>query len=493
MLELTQVDKEAVMFIAGETESIYQHVCLLATLDHQQRPDFDFATFRQHCIDRISRIPQFHWKLHSVPLGLDRPYWVEDENFSFNHHIKRIALPAPGDQDTLCEVAANLYCSHLDHTKPLWEIWFIEGLEGGQYAYMQKFHHCMMDGAGALKMIEFLSDFDADPTKTEETVEAISNARAGAVPSYQVQSSRAWQHMAKLPLDAARGAFDMLKPKVLEQLERPRIPWAKRPQVPSTSFNGEISSERGAAFASLSMEEIKSVKNHFKVSLNDVVLALVSSAIREYLLDRSELPDLPLRTNVPVSLRHDSDQQISNKVTTITVTLATNLDDPAARLQEINRESEQAKIKAHSGSMGMVELFQMMPPIMVSTLMESLPNDQAPQMIGANLFVSNIRGPDRPLYVAGARMEKMYPMSIVTAAMGINITCLSYDGHMDFGVVVDSDQVDGYKKIAVGLEKALAEYRALCKPKRTRSGSKKGARSKPKARTRGRSKKKVDA
>ena len=152
-------------------------------------------------------------------------------------------------------------------------------------------------------------------------------------------------------------------------------------------------------------------------------------------------------------------------MTNTTVTLATDLDDPVARLQAIHEESEQAKARAHSGAPGMIELFQMMPPIMVSTLMDSLREDQAPQMLGANLIVSNVRGSPVPMYMAAARLEKMYPMSILTAGMGINFTCISYRDNMDFGVVVEPDLVPSQEALASGLEAALGEYLALSRPK----------------------------
>ena len=394
----TQLSREAVMFVAGETDSIYQHVALLAILDASGSPEFDFKHFRQHCMERVSLIPQFHWKLHAVPMGLDRPYWVEDTHFSFDHHIKHIALPAPGDKATLCEVAAHLYCKHLDRTRPLWEMWLIEGLEDGKFAYLQKFHHCIMDGEGALKLMGTLCDFEPGPQHSKNVDKAISDARA-------------------------------------------------------------------MTFASLPMAELKAVKEHFGVSLNDVVLALVSSTVRDYLLERADLPPNPLRTNIPVSLRVSGDEQLGNKVTNTTVTLATDLDDPVARLRAIHEESEQAKARAHSGAPGMIELFQMMPPVMVSTLMDSLREDQAPQMMGANLIVSNVRGSPVPMYMAAARMEKMYPMSILTPGIGINFTCISYEDNMDFGVVVEPDLVPRQEALASGLEAALEEYLALSRPK----------------------------
>lgn len=475
---IKQLSREDVMFVAGETDAIYQHVSGLFLLDAETCPDFNFEHFRSHCIERVSLIPHFRWKLHTVPMGLDRPYWVEDDNFDFDHHIKRIALPEPGDAAALCEIASHLYCRHLDRDKPLWEIWLIEGLEGGKYAYLQKFHHCMMDGEGAFKMIEIICDFEADAPAKKIIDKAISEAKAGGVPSYQQRSSKAMRHLARLPGEAAKSVYDILRPKLLEQFVWPRKPRADRPIVPTACFNGVIGRDRAMAFASLPLTDIKTIKQYFDVSLNDVVLALVSTALRQYLLDHAELPEESLRTNIPVSLRTQEDEDLSNKVTTTTVTLATNVEDPAQRLRAINQESEQAKNQARNGMMSVVELFQMMPPILISSVMESLPADQAPQILGANVIVSNVRGSPLPMFIAGARIDSMFPMSILTAGMGINFTCISYRDNFDFGIIVDPGLVPNYDTIPAQLESGLADYLQLCKPKRKRKSTKKMAEKK---------------
>lgn len=486
-----QLSREDVMFVAGETDAIYQHVAGLILLDNSDKPQFDFEMFREHCIERVSLIPHFRWKLHSVPMGLDRPYWVEDENFNFDHHIKRIALPKPGDQAALCEVASHLYCKHLDRRRPLWEMWLIEGLEGGRYAYLQKFHHCMMDGEGAFKMIEVICDFEPEPSTAKTVDKSISEAKAGKVPSYEEISSNVWRHLTRMPGDAARSVYDLLRPRILEQFVWPRKPKEHQPEVPTASFNGAIGSDRAMVVAALPLADLKTIKNHFGVSLNDVVLAIVSGAMRDYLLERGELPSGALRTNIPVSLRTESDAQLSNKVTNTTVTLATDIDDPARRLKAIHQESEQAKQKAHSGATGILEIFQMMPPVLVSALMGSLQEEQAPQILGANLIVSNVRGSPVPMYIAGTRMDKLYPMSILTAGMGINFTCISYVDYMDFGIIVDPGLVPDSETIATQLIHAAQTYLALCKPRprkaktTTKPGTKTKARSKvPKAKAR---------
>ena len=144
MPNVRQLTPQDVLFVGGETSKIYQHAVGLILLDGSDRPGFGFEAFRRHMEERVGSIPQFRWKLHEVPLGLDLPYWVEDGHFSFDHHIRRIAVPSPGDREALGELVSYLYCKHLDRNRPLWEAWFIEGLADGQYATVHKMHHCMM-------------------------------------------------------------------------------------------------------------------------------------------------------------------------------------------------------------------------------------------------------------------------------------------------------------------------------------------------------------
>jgi WS/DGAT/MGAT family acyltransferase len=466
---IKQLSREDVMFIAGETDTIYQHVGILLTLDTGDCPDFGFETFYRHCAGRIARIPRFRWKLQEVPLGLDRPYWVEDEDFSFDHHIKRVALPEPGDRAALCEVASDLYSNHLDRSRPLWELWLIEGAAGGNPAFLLKFHHCLMDGEGAFRVIAFLCDVEPEP-KAGKTVDAqLAGDASVDSPGYPERSARALRHLAGLPREAARSTYDLLRPAVLKQLTRPLRAQGERTTVPTARFNGQISSKRGLVITSLPLAEIKTVKSSLDASLNDVVLALVGSTVRTYLLDAGALPGSSLRASVPVSLREAGDEQMSNRVTSTTITLATDLADPLERLREINRESQLMKLRIHGGETGMVELFQIMPPILVSTLMDAMPMDQAAQMMGANLIVSNVRGPAQPLYLAGARIEGIFPMSILLGGLGLNVTCGSYCDRMDFGITVDPELVPHHARLADGLRAALDDYLALCRPKRKRA------------------------
>jgi WS/DGAT/MGAT family acyltransferase len=473
MAELRQLGREDILFVAGETDKVYQHTAGLVLLDSRECPDFDFQAFRRHVIERVSMIPHFRWKLHEVPLGLDRPYWVEDGNFRFDHHIKRIAVPSPGDREALGEVVAHLYSKHLDRSRPLWEIWFIEGLPEGQFALLQKLHHCMMDGQGAQKLGEIMCDFEPG-AKPQEVEPAIADARAGAEPSQWQRSFNTAVNLSRFTGEAGREIVDFVRPKLWQRLTGGDQPRSEKPPVPLASFNAQI--------GSLPLDDIKAIKNHFDVTVNDVVLALVGSSLREYLLKHSELPDHALRTSIAVSLRTEEDDEISNKVTNTSVTLATDLADPAERLRAIHAETGAAKKEARGGGRGLVEIMQMMPPLLVNAMVNITPPDQAPGMMGSNLIVSNVRGSAKPMYVGGARMATMYPMSIITPGMGINFTCVSYVDNVDFGVTIEPELFPEPWAIIDGLDEALAQYLAIAAKKRKPSRKKPAGKKKTPAR-----------
>ena len=469
MASIRQLNKEDILFVAGENSKVYQHTAGLVILDTSNCPDFSFDYLKEKVIERIEDVPHFHWQLHEVPLGLDMPYWVEDENFSYDNHFKRIAVPSPGDREALAEVVAHLYSKHLDRSRPLWEFWLIEGLADGKYAVLQKLHHCMMDGQGATKLGELLCDFepDAEPRPVDAS---IRRARAGEVPDLMKMSRTTALHLARFPGAIYRQIFDLVGPKVLEKAGLKKARDKKdKPEIPVSRFNEEISADRGFVFCSLSLKDIKTIRKALGVTVNDVILTLVSTSLRNYLDSRDELPELSLRTGIPVSLRTEEDDDFSNRVTQVPVTLATNIDDPVERLMAIHSECEDAKELARGGETGTIEFMQILPPLLVAAMMVATSPRQTTQLIGSNLIVSNVRGSDQPMYIAGARMETMYPMSIITSGLGLNFTCVSYNQHVDVGITIEPHLVPEPWSIIDGLEQALHEYLRLAR-KAARSG-----------------------
>lgn len=471
MSQTRQLTTDDTFFIGGETASVYQHTGGLVMLDASDRPDFGFAGFRQHLEKRLADIPHFRWKLHEVPLGLDLPYWVEDENFSFDNHIRRIAVPSPGDREALGELVAYLYSKHLDRNRPLWETWFIEGLPDGQFALLQKLHHCMMDGEGANKLGERLVDLEPDaPMRPVDP--AISQAQPGTRPTPLQQSLNMARRYMGLPAAASREVIDAVTPLVRERIRSFRSA-GDRPVVPVAHFNGDIGRERGFVFGSLPLADIKALKNHYGVTINDVMMALVGTSLRNYLAERDQLPKESLRGTFAVSLRTDDDDEFSNRITTASVTLATTGTGLVERLKAIAADSERAKERARGGGKGIMEHMQILPPVLVGALLNFSRPELTLPVVGGNLMISNVRGSPLPMYMAGARTTAMYPISIIAPGSGINVTCISYIDNVDFGITVDPGMFPDPWPLADGLSEALQDYLSLVKKPRG------GARRKP--------------
>ena len=443
-------------------------------LDTSAKPQFDFEYFRRHTSERMDLIPHFRWKLQEVPLSLDLPYWVEDENFSYDNHFKRIAVPQPGDREALAEVASYIFSRHLDRSRPLWEMWYIEGLEGGRVAILQKLHHCMMDGQGMQKVGELLSDFS--PRGKKPKIESnIAREKPGAVPDQRQLSANALRHWLQLPLAASRSAIDILGPQLRDRLRGAEKASTSKPDLSIASFNADISGDRGFVFGTMPLADIKRIKDAFGATVNDVVLALEAGTLRNYLLQRGELPENALRCAIAVSLRTEEDAELSNRVTNTAVTLATDIDDAVERLRAISAGAAPAKQRARSGGKGIVEVIQILPPVLLSALVNFVSADQGVRMIGANLVISNVRGSPRPMYLAGARLECMYPISILTPGMGLNITCVSYCDGVDFGFSLAPELFDQPWDLVDGLFETLDEYLGLIPGKNSKAGKRRAS------------------
>ncbi len=455
MRQLRQLTPQDVMFVGGETRTIHQHTGGLTILDAEGRAGFGYESMRKFLEERLSLVPHFRWKLHEVPLGLDLPYWVEDTDFSWDDHIRRIAVPEPGDRQALSDLVAYLYSRHLDRRRPLWEIWFIEGVEGGRFGLFSKLHHSLMDGEGANKLGEMMCDLEADAAP-RQVDPAIADARPGEVPERWRESLTAAGRLSALPVRAGWELADGVRRLVTDRLR----PGQAGPEhrVPRAAFNCQIGTDRAFVYGSVPLADVKVVKEHFGVTVNDVVLALVAGSLRAYLQEQGALPNEPLRTSIAVSLRGDDDTGLMNKVTTAGVTLATDLDDPVERLQAIARDSRVAKEAARAGGKGFLEYMGLLPPAIVNVVMSMTPPALVPRVSGFNLIISNVRGAPFPLYVGGARMTAMFPMSVIAPGAAVNVTCISYIDDIDFGFTLEPTAFPDQWQLIEGLTATLDAY-----------------------------------
>jgi WS/DGAT/MGAT family acyltransferase len=442
------------IFLAMETGNAGGHIGSLLVLDPATNPDFDFDFLARRIEERVALLPRFSWRLHEIPFGLDRPYWVQDESFDAREHIYRAAVPKPGSLEQVAEIAGRLHARPLDRSRPLWEAWLIEGLEGGRYALYMKVHHCLMDGASGVGLGEILSDLT--PDATAPIVPEVLQESAPIAPSTsEIASNKfvnSFGRRKRLAEHFARGV------QVLARDWGTPDAQGLFPTVPRLFFNGAVGPRRGLATTALPLDRILALKKHFDVKLNDVVLQVVGTAMRRYLRERGELPDEHLVATCPVSTRSADDGTLDNQLTNMSVSLGTDHECPVERLQHIHASATRAKVGLEKGGFDVLAaLGESLAPGAVGWLMRGLgaAPEQAP--LPGNFVVSNVRATPVPLYMAGARIESLMPMSLLQSGQGLNVTVVSYTDRLDVGITVDPDVVPDAWSLAEQFPAALEE------------------------------------
>lgn len=485
-------------FLYGETPNWHMHISGLMVLDPSDSPEpFSFDRYREILIERLPEVPQLRWKLVDVPFGIDRPRWIEDPDLDPDYHIRRIGLPTPGGERELHEVVGRIAGYKLNRAKPLWEAWVIEGLEGGKVATLMKMHHALVDGVSGAGLSEVMLDLEPTPRPPSgETVERIETDRipsdlelfaVGALTSLVDGPRRTRKFLTQTlrQVRAVRPQFD--------QERQPTLPI----RAPRTVLNQDPSPRRRFAASSIDLDRARRVKDAFGVKLNDVVLALCASTLRDYLADHGGVPEDPLVTQCPVSLRPQGDADVGNKVGSMFASLATDIDDPVERLATIHESTTSAKAMREAMSahqiMGITEI---MAPAWIGLAARMYTRRGLAKIAppSVNVAISNVPGPDFPLYMVGSRVQTMYPMGPLILGMSLNITVFSYDGRLDFGFMVCPEAIPDPEALADGIERAIAELEAAMpgatKGRAKKSGTKKSGTKKSGASTRTRAPKK---
>lgn len=445
------------IFIAGELPGMPQHVGGLTVLDPSQSKGFGFQKLLRVVDERVRLAPRYTRKLREVAGGLDRPWLVDDPDFDVRRHVHRIAVPAPGTMRELAELVGLLFPRPLDRSRPLWEMWLIEGVADGRVALLMKSHHCLMDGAAASGMGALLCDLEPEP-KSPPEAPAIEAAPEPGDLRVALEAAR---HLVARPAATLRLSGRLLR-QGFELLRSRRDPEASPLpfSIPKVSFNGNPGPRRAFACASVPLDAVKEIRKRFDVTVNDVVLALTGSTIRRYLVQRGELPKQSLIATIAVSLRAEGDTSADNQITTASIPWATDRADPVARLLRIHRAAERAKQSARGAdSQILSQLGEAFAPSLVNLFFRIGAERGAALFMPGNAVVSNVRGTPVPLYIGGARIESMYPLSILAPTQGLNITAVSYCGRIDVGFTVDPDLVPDPWLLADGIPLALEELR----------------------------------
>jgi WS/DGAT/MGAT family acyltransferase len=447
-------------FLYFETSQMHMHVSIVAVLDPKAMPGgYSFDRVQDLIASRLHLLPPFHRRLVRVPFDLHHPVWVEDPDFDIIHHVHRVSCPAPGGPRELASICGRINSTPLDRSRPLWEVWVIEGLADGRFACLTKVHHCAVDGAsGAELMVHLFSvDRDAPPPPPP------SKAQVERVPTDREMVEHAIVSRLRMPIEMAQLARRTVSAvaDVVRMRRDPETSSGATPlTAPRTRFNGAITAQRSCAFARVPLAQVKAVRKAFGVTVNDVVLAICAGTLRRYLMKHGELPKQPLVATCPISVRDGKEKHGANKVSAMFTSLPTQTADPVERLRAIQSVTRGAKEEHNAIGADMLQNWaEFAAPTTFSLAARfythmKLADRHRPIH---NLVISNVPGPPFPLYLAGAELVAAYPMGPVFEGAGLNITVLSYQGSVDFGFNAATNAVPDLWDLADCVEPAFAE------------------------------------
>jgi diacylglycerol O-acyltransferase / wax synthase len=437
------------LFLLAESREHPMHVGGLQLFQPPDGADaMDVRTLFDAAILNDEPSPLFHKRARRSITTLGQWGWERDNHFDIEHHVRRNALPAPGRVLELLALCSRLHSTLLDRHRPLWECHLIEGLDDGRYAVYTKVHHAVLDGVASLRLLQ--RQLSEDPDERDMLAPWAGGARPAREREGGNPINRATLHSALQFAAEAAGLPSVLAKTVNRGLHDQSTSLSF--SAPKTMFNVPITGARRVAAQSWPIERVKQIAKSGGVTLNDVVLAMCSGALRTYLLSLDALPEEPLIAMVPVSLRSKSDTRGGNAVGAVMTNLATDLSDPALRLSAISRSMNSGKKALRE--MTPAQILAMtglgMSPLLLPML--GLPELSRPPF---NLIISNVPGPRKPMYWNGARLDGLYPFSIPVDGQALNITCTSYSDELAFGLTGDRRNVPHLQRLLGFLDEEL--------------------------------------
>ncbi|MFI6796415.1 wax ester/triacylglycerol synthase family O-acyltransferase [Streptosporangium canum] len=485
MRQLTALDAQ---FLHAESATTAAHVAGVAILDPAGAPGgaVTRAALVELLRERLHLAPALSLRLADVPFGLDHPYWTEAPGLDVGDHVHEVTLPLPGDEAQLAEAIARIHERRLDRARPLWEMHLIQGLSGGRAALYAKVHHCAIDGVSGAETLAALLDLTPERRVVDPPAAPAATSVPGPVAMLAAALTRSVAHPARALRSLGRMAADLDAIPVAAALpgartvaaatrmirgDRRELPETPSLSAPRTPFNGPISAGRRFSYGSIPLADVKRVAGVFGLSVNDVVMTLCASALRSWLREHGCLPDRPLIAAVPVAVRTSSARDVvGNQLSVMVIPMPTDLADPLDRLRVTGRTMRAAKRRfAGSPATWLGELSSMLPAAVTARATSTIFRLASIVLPPINLIVSNVPGPQLPLYLCGARVLAYYPMSVLTdLSGGVNITCFSYDGSLDFGILACPDRVEDVWRLMGHLQEAVDELTELAEPRTAR-------------------------
>jgi len=436
-----------------------------------------FEELKQMVAGKLDLVPRYRQKVRFVPLGAGTPAWVDDPHFSLDYHLRHTAIPKPGTEEQLRNMAARVFSQHLDRNKPLWELWSVEGLSDGRWALLSKVHHCMVDGVAATELMSVMfSDTSGGRPKREfapppetSAVEVLARTLAHKVsPS---GSAQAIQSALARPRETFATSIETARAAVAAS--------SRMRPVSSSSLTGAIGPHRRWSWAEVRLSDVKTVRAAFGGTVNDVVLTMITGGFRDLLEARDEPPgpDDVVRTMVPVSVRRRGERGVyNNRVSAVFAGLPVGLDDPRARLARIRGEMDGIKQSKQAVAGDVLSSLSGFAPPMLLALGSRVIT--ASPRLNMHTATTNVPGPQQPVQTLGRRMLESYPFVPVVGSIRIVVAIFSYDGGLYFGVTGDYDGAPDINVLTEGIGSAMKDLLALADPPPKAAKAKKG---KPKA------------
>ncbi len=443
-------------FLHLEDASAHMHVASVMLFEGPPPPYDDLLEAFEL---RLPLVPRYRQRLAFVPLGQGRPRWVDDPHLNLRYHVRSTALPSPGSERQLQELAGRVFSQQLDRDKPLWEVWLVEGLEDDRFAVLSKTHHALVDGISGVDIISVLFDTSPQP---------VTPAGPGdrwlprPLPSRAQLLGEALVERATIPTEIARSVRAVFRgPRRIVGAARDAavgvgaMAWAGLNPAPSSPYNASIGPHRRFAWVRANLRDVKAIKDSLGGTVNDVVLSTVAGALGRHLRRRGQNTDgLELKAMVPVSVRDDLERgALGNRVAAMMAPLPVWCQEPVARLDIVREELKGLKSGGQAvGAQVLTDMAGFAP----STIMDQASRLMARQRF-FNLVVTNVPGPQFPLYLLGRRMLDPFPMVPLAKNQGLGVALLSYDGAINFGVVGDFDLLWDLDEFADDLRESLAE------------------------------------
>jgi diacylglycerol O-acyltransferase / wax synthase len=451
---LDRLSSTDLSFLTNESSSGHMHVGAILIFEG---PAPSYEDLLYHVRSRLHLVPRFRQKLAFPPVEAGRPFWIDDPNLNLEYHVRHSALPSPGSEEQLRRMAARVFSQQLDRSKPLWELWLVQGLTRNRFALVTKTHHALVDGVSGVDIATVLFDLNPVPEPTESD-DWVPNPE----PSAATLLARGAEDLLRAPVMAARRLE-----RALEHPERAahqvrdaveavgEIGWNLANPAPKVPLNVEIGSHRRYSWVRSDLDRFKRIKNAAGGTVNDVVLTVVTGALRDWLRGRGiRTEGLELRAQVPVSIRSPDERgQLGNRLAVMRAPLPVYIADPIRRLEALTRAMKGLKQSKQALGAEVISRFNDFAP--PTLLAQAARLNFSTRLF--NLTVTNVPGPQVPLYVLGRELEDVFPVGFLPPNQALFVAIMSYNGGMNFGLLADYDSMDDLDVIADGIERSIAE------------------------------------